>query len=398
MEQITQLDLKGYAQTYNDYAIEIRRKIHAYPELAWEEEQTIALLIEEIEKFHPHSHVDLNIVHLEGGFYVDVNYADHLKRLIFRADIDALPIKEATHLPYSSQVEGKMHACGHDCHAAMLLAALKVICENPLPLSNNLRFVFQRAEEVGPERSGGRSLCNEGICDDISEVFALHVSTLLEGGTFSSRSGAMMANTTTFSFTIDCSGGHVMRPHHGDNAIDIQTDINIALRGLERKLLDPTEPCCFVPSISNAGVGSNIRPNHLEMTYAFRSFTSPQERERFAHAVKQKVKAVLSSYETAKLTQFFTSEGYPVLVNDPIATDQVYQIMQAAHFKTDETPTLFCGEDFAYYLNERKGGYWILGVSQNGGQDHHTPHFNPDDSYLWMGIAFWLHLAVHYGS
>ena len=144
---LTQLDLVSLAKEQQEYAQNIRRHLHQYPELGWEENQTISFLLAEIDTFEIDPRYSLTIHEKVGGFFVDLDVDPLFDRELFRADLDALPIQEATNLPYSSKIKGVMHACGHDFHAAMLLSALKVIVSGKLEVSKNLRFVFQRAEE-----------------------------------------------------------------------------------------------------------------------------------------------------------------------------------------------------------------------------------------------------------
>ena len=151
------------AQEYSDYTIALRRHIHQYPELGWEEDKTISMLMNEIEQVKIESTLDFEVHHRLGGFFIDVNIDPSLPRILFRADLDALPIDEKTDLPFASKFPNRMHACGHDCHAAMLMGAFKALARGTLPLKSNLRLVFQRAEELGPTRSGGRTLGQEGV-------------------------------------------------------------------------------------------------------------------------------------------------------------------------------------------------------------------------------------------
>ncbi|MCF7806769.1 MAG: amidohydrolase [Simkaniaceae bacterium] len=382
------------AQDYQDYATEVRRKLHQIPELAWEEEQTIAYLLNEIAQFNILSSIQLSIHHRVGGFFVDVDIAPHFPRLLFRADLDALPIEEALDIPYRSQFKNRMHACGHDCHAAMLLAALKALCERDLPLTSNLRLVFQRAEEIGPEKSGGKTLVHEGVCADIFEVYGLHIGTTLESGVFFSRPNELLANTALIQFEISCSGGHVMRPHLGTNAIDVQAEICLALRGFERKVLDPSDVALFIPSMSEAAIANNIRPNFLKMTYAFRSFLRNDKKKQFIQAVRNKIENIIAGFATTRLESFFVSDGYPILANDPQNVAMVKTMLESHQMQTELSLPLFAGDDFAYYLLHSPGSYWMLGAKTGNGQDHHTPDFNPDESILHKGIAFWLLLAT----
>ncbi|MDN3504796.1 MAG: M20 family metallopeptidase [Rhabdochlamydiaceae bacterium] len=387
------IDLVSLAKQQQEYARNIRRHLHQYPELGWEENQTIAYLLSEIATFSVDHRYELTIHEKVGGFFVDLDIDSSFERDLFRADLDALPIEENSGLLFSSKVKGVMHACGHDFHAAMLLAALKVIVSGELPVTKNLRFVFQRAEEVGSNRSGGKTLVHEGVCADISQVYALHISSIFDCGTFYARENEALANNATISFSIECQGGHVMSPNLGSNAIDIQTEITSALRGFESRFFPPTEVVAFVPTFSSAGIAQNIRPNQLTMSYAFRNFLRTDKKRAFIKAAYKKIEHIVSGFEDASLTSFETTKGYPTLSNDRDSIVHVKNRLQQINQHIETSPLLFAGEDFSYYLQQASGSYWILGAKTGKGQDHHTSSFNPSEEVLWQGIAFWLSLA-----
>lgn len=372
-----------------------RHAFHAIPELGWQEHKTLALLEYHIHNITKNSLLDFEIVRKEGGIWVDLTIDPSLPRVLFRADIDGLPIQEDTSLPFSSVHEGIMHACGHDCHIAMLLGAFKAIAEGCIPVSHNIRFVWQRAEEFANQRSGGEKLVEEGVCDGISYAYALHISSVEDGGMFSSRPTIFLANSALFKFEIECSGGHVMRPNSGSNAIDVMMDILHSLRGFETLMFEPYEPIAFVPSIASAGLATNVRPNSAQICFAFRNFLKKEEKNRFVIAVKDKIERITSLYPTASISSFEFFEGYPVLENDPENYHFVRNLLAQAGFHTKVSNLVFAGEDFSYYLRKVPGSYWSLGAKQGLGTDHHTAKFNPDEKYLWQGVAFWLTLAVN---
>lgn len=381
------------AKYFETNVLNYRHAFHAIPELGWQEVKTLTLLESILHSIIKSSHMDLEIVHKEGGIWIDYTIDPNLPRVLFRADIDGLPITEETGLPYSSQHKGVMHACGHDCHTAMLLTAFKAIAEGYVLPSTNIRFVWQRAEEFANQRSGGEKLVQEGVCKGIDTVYALHISATEEPGVFSSRPTTFLANSALFKFEIQCSGGHVMRPNLGSNAIDILSDILHSLKGFERLMFEPHEPIAFVPSVAKAGIATNIRPNTAEFCFAFRNFLRQEEKHRFLKAVKEKIERITGDYPTASLSSFEYFEGYPVLENNPNSYHFVRNLLKDAGLSTKVSNLVFAGEDFSYYLREVPGCFWSLGAKQGAGWDHHTPKFNPDERYLWQGVAFWLSLA-----
>ncbi|MBS0585857.1 MAG: amidohydrolase [Verrucomicrobia bacterium] len=389
----------SFALAFEEYTIKTRRALHQIPELGWEEEKTLATILKEIQKAAKNSIYTINIVHKEGGIWVDLLVDPSLPHLLFRSDIDALPIEEETNLPFSSKHPGKMHACGHDCHAAILLTAFTILAKNLLAPRANIRFVWQRAEEYNLCRSGGEKLLEEGVVEGIDHAYGLHINPTTSIGTFFSKPGRMMANSSQINCTIECSGGHVMYPDRGSNAIYIMIDIQNSLRGLEGIYFKPTEPIVFVPSIAQAGVASNVRPNRAELTFALRNFLPEEERDHFVSIIKEKIHAITATYPTALVSRFSFIPGYPSLTTDPENFYFVQDLLLKNGLVASETPPLFCGEDFAYYLQKVPGSFWCFGTKQEGETyDLHTSKCNPNEKALKLGVFFWLLLSQNLPS
>lgn len=379
--------IKEVAKETGEYVVRIRRVLHQIPELRWEETRTLEAISKEITSADPSA----EIVTKKGGIWVDLTFNPDFDQILFRADVDALPIQEETG---PSKNDGVMHACGHDIHTAMLLGAFKAIAEGKVEPTHNLRFVFQRAEENPITKSGGATLVEEGVLEGISQVYALHIKPLHEAGTFFSRPDTAMANSDRIHLVVKCSGGHVAYPHHGSNAIDITTDIHVALRGFDRRFLGGLEACALVPTVSNSGTASNIRPGKADIWYACRQFLDEKQREELAQAIQRKVNLVVSGYPDATLEYDYV-KGHPNLVNNPESVAQVGDLLWAAELKVEITEPILGGEDFAHYLKEVPGSKWDLGAYQEGTGDSHTSTFNPDESVFWKGVLFWLLLATN---
>ena len=387
------LTIAEIAKSLEAYTISLRRAFHKIPEPSWKEEKTIAFLQSELNKIVKNSCYSTQIIHAKGGVWVDLIVEPHLPWLLFRADLDALPIEEETGLTYSSEHKGYMHACGHDCHTAILLASFHALATQMVIPKSNIRFVWQRAEECGTNPSGGSMLVREGVCKGIDYAYGLHISSTLDSGAFYSRQNLMMANSSYIEFTISCSGGHVMRPDLGSNAISMMGDLLNHLKGFEKLYFGPDEPIVFVPSIATSGSKSNIRPNSASFCFAIRNFLSLEKRGAFVEAIKKKIEAITSLYPTATLSSFQFTPGYPALFNNPENHTFVAKSLKDEGFQTRENALLFSGEDFAFYLNEVPGSFWCFGAKQEPLYDHHTSKFNPDEKTLWQGVAFWLTLA-----
>ena len=375
------------------YTIQTRRKLHMYPELGWQEEKTLAFIKNEIIAAIAGSPLHFELTEKEGGLWLDMTVSESAPRVLFRADIDALPIQEENEVDYASRNPGVMHACGHDCHTAMLLAALKAIGQGWVLPRCNIRFVFQRAEEVGGQNSGGSLLVRDGVCDGIDHAYCLHIGAKDIPGIFLSKPGMQFCNPTSIEIEIEAEGGHVASPFIGTNTIDVLTSIVSELRGIERLLFTPSEPIVFVPSVLHSGEAPNIRPNQAKVIFALRSYLSDEKKEMFINHVKLKVESIISSFVNTKLANFKVSDGYPILINDPRSTRFVSSSLNALGYTTDPDDLSFAGDDFAYYLQKARGSYWVLGAWQENGLDHHTAKFNPDEAALHRGVGFWLLLA-----
>jgi amidohydrolase len=388
--------LEAAARDQETYVRAIREALHRIPELRFEEQETLALIRRELDRLAGAAPGRLQIRELEGGLVADLDVEPAVdparERLLFRADVDGLPVPEGTGLPYASIHPGKMHACGHDAHAAMLLGALRALMREVQP-AHHLRFVWQRAEENPITESGGAMLVREGVCDGVDRVYGLHVDANAPAGRFGCRPGPYMANSDRVRIEITCQGGHVARPHHGSNAADIAVDVCVTLRGFPLRVLGPLDPVSFVPAVVRAGSASNVRPDTAELWFAARNFLDAERRAWFHARLREEIEGVVRRYADAHVT-VTSIEGHPSLVNTPGEVERVQARLRAHDQEVAEEDLRFGGEDFAWYLRARPGCFWFLGVHQAGSADHHAPRFNPDPAVFWRGVHYWLLLAT----
>ena len=386
--------LAELARETEPYVLKLREELHRIPELRFEEEQTLAVVRREIEARTATSprRSKIEIREHRGGLAVDVTVDAAAERWLLRADVDGLPVPEQTGLPYASIHPGHMHACGHDAHTAMLLGAFSLLV-GPTTPARNLRFVWQRAEENPVTESGGAMLVREGVCEDVSRVYGLHVDANRKSGSFLSRPGAHMANSDRLQVQIKCQGGHVARPHHGSNAADIAVDVCAALRGFALRTLGPHEAVSLVPAIVRAGTASNVRPDTAELWFAVRNFLDADRRQAFETALVREIEHLVRRYADASVA-VTPVRGHPSLINTATEVERVRRLLEAAGLPTVEDDTRFGGEDFAWYLRARPGCFWFLGAETPGSADHHAPRFNPDPTVFWRGVHYWLILAT----
>jgi hippurate hydrolase len=384
------------AKAVESYVLEIRRGLHSRPELRWKEDGTLSLIKKEFEAIDA-KRGDLSIKDFRGGIAVDLVMGQGLRTLLFRADIDAVPVQERTGLAYSSKTEGVSHACGHDAHTAILMGALKAIAGGSVLAKNNLRFVFQRAEEnPGTEPipdSGGKVLVEEGVCDGVSEAYALHISPIFPPGIFLSCSGQMLSSSDKLKISILSKGGHVAYPSLTDNPIEVGAQIIRFLKDFMQNNPLPAQPTILVPSIFHAGRSSNAIPATAEIWIALRTFLAEDERKELSQLLMQGIRNVAASFGQSEIF-FERILGHPSLWNHPQSFSRVKAILEENGEEVKPFERTFYGEDFSHYLKQCPGAMWFLGCSREGGGNPHSPDFNPEESIFWKGVLFWILLAT----
>jgi amidohydrolase len=382
------------------YTVGIRNYIHKHPELRWTEDRTLSYIKERFLNMTSSEQFAgaVSFKEAEGGLWIDFIFDPDFDQILFRADVDALPIQEETGLTFASWNPGVSHACGHDMHTAMLLGAMRAIASGAVQPVHNLRFVFQRAEEnpgsaPRPE-SGGKVLVEEGVLEGISHVYGLHIRADKPAGVFMSRGGPMMANSDRLKVEIFCTGGHVKDPHIGSNTIDIGVRICQELEGFALRTLGPNEPVSLVPAIFQSGTASNIRPNRAELWFAVRNMLSEGARRAFHCELRDRIEYIVGGYKGAHSTVTYVY-GHPALINEERSFRYVSSLLSEATYSVTEAERSFGGEDFAYYLQKVPGSFWYIGAENPdmpGG--HHTATFNPREEEMEKGVAFWLLLAT----
>lgn len=392
------MDSIKIAKQNESYLFSIRNQLHQYPEICWEEEKSLSFVKSELEKIKPIKGRALKIYdHHEGGLVADLTIDNPRQFLLFRADIDALPVEEDPSHEVVSKIKGMMHACGHDVHSAMLLTAAKVLLTdasvNP---TSNIRFIWQRAEEnpgANPEKhSGGYTLVKEKVLDNIDEVYGIHIWSKLPSGQLYSANKAIMGTADRLKFDIYASGGHSSSPHQGVNALRVAHALMEALREVHVRILGPTEAVSLEPTILHAGTVSNIMPAHAELWYTLRTLMPPEPLEAFQAEIKKVVQNIAQQFEV-KIDANFKG-GYPATINNTeIFQSQKAYLNSKGLTVKDATPIL-AAEDFSYYLQQRPGVFWLLGANQPTTGAHHSPTFNPDTKAFHQGVALWLLLAT----
>jgi len=376
-----------------DRAIEIRREIHRHPELGFEEHRTAAIIERELDV--------LGIEHrriAKTGVIGIVRGARPGKVAGLRADMDALPLTEKSGESCSSEVPGKMHACGHDAHTAMLLGAARVLHADRENLHGTTVLLFQPAEE-GP--GGALPMIEEGAMDDphIDAVAMLHVDVRLETGTVGFIPGACNAAADEFHVTIEGRGGHGSAPHNAVDAIPAAAAVVLALQNIAARETDPFATVVVTIGTIEGGYRNNIIADRVHMTGTFRS-QDPKIRLDLERRARRIVENVAAAYNAKGTLEMFW--GYPPVINDTelAETFRTYMEEISAIPVARPSPTMG-GEDFAYFAQRAPGLLIRHGIRNDAvGSIHpgHSPQFRLDENALEYGIETLVAFARGVGS
>ena len=364
-----------------------RRDFHAHPELQYDVHRTAATVAEKLKSFGCDEVV--TGIGRTGVVGVIRGRAPGGKVVGLRADMDALPIEEATALPYKSTVPGKMHACGHDGHTAMLLGAAKYLADTR-NFAGTAVMIFQPAEEGG---AGARAMLRDGLFErfGIQEVFGMHNYPGIPLGEFAIRSGPMMASTDSIVIRIEGKGSHAAWPHRGIDTVLVGAQIVTALQSIVSRNVDPLEAAVISISVFQAGQADNVLPQTATLRGTVRTL-SPGVRELVKTRVREVVEGTAKLYGArADLTY---STGYPVLVNDESRAGFAAEVADeiAGNDKVArDTPPLMGAEDFAYMLQERPGAFIYVGNGDSAMLHHPAYDFN--DEAIPLGTSYWVRLA-----
>ena len=366
-----------------------RHDLHAHPELLYEVHRTAASVAEKLTAFGCDEVVSgLGRTGVVG--VIKGNRPGGAGKVIgLRADMDALPLQEANELPYKSTVPGKMHACGHDGHTAMLLGAAKYLAETR-NFAGTAVVIFQPAEEGG---AGGLAMVKDGLMDrfGIEEVYGMHNFPGLPVGEFSIRSGAIMASTDNLTIDIEGVGGHAARPHLAVDTILVSAQIVNQVQSIVARNIDPLDAAVVSICTFQAGSADNIIPQTARLRGTVRSLR-PEVRDLLGKRVPEVVEATARAYGAKAKVDL--RRGYPVLRNHEretaFAASIAGQIAGPEHVDTAMAPVMG-GEDFSYMLEARPGAFIFVGNGATAGLHHQSYNFN--DEVIPIGTSYWVRLV-----
>ena len=381
-------EAKKEAKKISDWIIDIRRELHKHPELMYEEIKTSALVRRELD--------NLGITYqspiAKTGVLASIGNGKG-PCVALRADMDALPIHEETDVPFKSEIDGKMHACGHDCHTAMLLGAAKILKSKENDFNGTIKLFFQPAEEGG---AGGKLMREEGALENptVERIFGLHVWPQMPTGQIGSREGTFLAATTFLDLTIKGVGGHAAVPHLTRDPVLTSAQIITNLQSIISRELDPLDSGVVSISAIQGGQAANVIPPEVKMLGTLRSLTM-DGLKKLQHRVKEIAEKIAEAHGCEAIVDY-PGNDYPPTVNDGEMWDFAKKVGSDMLGKENvsDLEAVMGGEDFAYYTEKVKGCFVVLGM-QNEKIDAvysvHHPMFKADEDALHIGTA--LHTA-----
>ena len=374
--------------------IAVRRHLHQNPELSWQERETSAFLLRNLQAI-PAIRDARTIAQV--GVVASITGAKPGRTIALRGDMDALALTEQRDGPYRSTRDGVMHACGHDGHMAILLGTARVLSRMQDALAGTVRFIFQPAEEGG---FGARKLCEEGVLASpaVDAIFGLHGWPQVPVGRIGVKAGPLMAADTHFSITVSGKGCHAAMPNLGTDQILIMARIIDALQAVRSRQTAPTEALTLTVTKIHGGTAINIIPATIRAEGTLRTIDKGTL-ERSVSAMQAIVTHVAKAHGAEALLE--VTDHYPVTSNDKTATAQLRKVAHAwigpENTLEIETPTMGA-EDFAYYLQKVPGSFFFLGTSPSPSEEAsiplHHPAFDFNDDALFTGISMMVALAL----
>lgn len=385
------MDIKKEIESRFEDMTAVRRHIHRYPELSFQEEKTKTYIYDQIKNLPLEIKRDVG----GNGLSARLQVSDDYKTVALRADFDALAIQEENDVEYKSEFDGVMHACGHDAHTAMLITTAKILCEHRDTLPVNVVFIFQHAEEQLP--GGAKSMVEAGVLEDVNYVYGIHVSSKYPVGTLGYTYGYKHASADQFTFNVIGRGGHGAEPHQAIDPVVASASLVQQLQTIVSRTVDPLKSAVVTASMFNAGSAFNIIPTKAEVTGTVRTFGKSVQ-EQVMSRMEGIRKGIEDSFNLKCELDYV--KGYPAVLNTDAQVDLLLEATSGGtDFITDfeEAETSMGGEDFAYYLEEIPGAFFNIGTkNETLGTDypHHHPKFNIDEEGMKAGVESYLRLIT----
>ncbi len=383
------MPLKEEIIAFQDEITAWRRDIHAHPETAFEETRTSAFVAEKLETFGLPVHRGL----AKTGVVGTLKVGDSNRAIGLRADLDALDILEENTFAHASTHPGKMHACGHDGHTAMLLAAARYLSETRR-FNGTVQFIFQPAEE---NVAGGRVMVEEGLFDlfPVEAVYGMHNQPGLPLGTFGVRTGSAMASADMFEITITGKGSHAAHPHQGVDPVVTAAEIILAFQRIAARSVNPIESAVVSVTQIEGGTTTNIIPEAVTLRGTCRAL-KPDVQDLIQARMEEIVKGITAAHGLRY--DFEYDRRYPVLINtreETAASARAAAAVVGAENVVTNLPPVMGSEDFAWMLQDHPGCYIRVGngEGEDGGCIVHNPNYDFNDEAAIYGASYWASLV-----
>jgi amidohydrolase len=377
-------------QTLADDVIATRRDLHRHPELGFEEHRTAALVAERLRALGLDVHTGIGGTGVVGV----LRGSKPGKTVMLRADMDALPIEEENDVAYVSASQGRMHACGHDGHVAMLLGAATIVAPRRDEVAGAVCFLFQPAEEG---KGGAKAMIEDGVLErfGIERAYGLHLASAQPAGTLGFREGPFYASSDSIEITIEGRGGHGAAPHLSVDPVYVAAQFVVALQQIVSRNIDPIEPAVITIGAINGGTTHNVIPSRVRLLGTVRAFDAGV-RAKMSERIERVLRGICeSSGATYDFTYLWR---YPVTSNDAEQTRYAKALAERTigAERVNDVPKLMGAEDFSFFAERVPASFFALG--SNGGPDsawpHHHARFDIDESALATGVRMMVALAL----
>ena len=387
------MDIRALAEQYSDFIVERRRFYHRHPELSFQEWETTKSLVEDVKAMG----LEVETFPDYPGLVATLDTGKPGRTVMLRADIDALPVKEKTGLPFASENEGVMHACGHDNHIAMLLGAMKVLCAVKDEIKcGKVKFIFQAAEEMA---YGAKYYVEHGVLDGVDAIFGLHIWGTLDSPLVVVGGGNRMASMDNFNIRVKGLQSHGSAPQDGHDAIVAASAIVLALQTFVSRVNNPTNPLVLSVGKFHGGAMYNIICPEVELVGTIRTY-SRELRKVMKEKLQQIIESTAAAYFCEAELEFIPL--LPAVINDNAELNEIAQNAALKLFGPEgvkEMPALMGSEDFALFMEKVPGFFGFIG-SRNPEKGliytNHNEKYTTDEDALYRGSALAAQFAVDF--
>ena len=382
------IHIKPEIEAIKDKIISTRRDIHQHPELAFNEHRTAKLVAERLKSLGIDVQTDVG----KTGVVGTMRGKNSGKTIALRADMDALPMQETGDLPYKSQNDGIMHACGHDGHTAMLLGVAEALSKKYDQLKGTVKFIFQPAEEG---QGGARYMIEDGALEGVDEIYGLHLWNYQKYGTIGVKPGPIMAAADLFEITVHGKGGHGATPQGTKDAVVIASHLVQTLQTIVSRNTNPIESTVVTIGQINGGYNFNIIADTVNLKGTTRAYTE-ENRQLIKTRMAEIIKGTEQTFDCT--IDFEYEDGYPPTVNHLKESEKLLEAAKEIVGDGASVPYLSMGgEDFSYFLQKVPGCFFFVGSAPQDREPlsvpHHCSHFDFDERALLVGSSVYLQLA-----